>query len=200
MQVTGISMRTGLLALPFLLTALTPSDAGAQQEHPALHRLLLAYDTTASREMLEQAGGEGVQELLAQLATDPGQQRYLRIRAASHLALFSDDLSRRLLASLARGTGYADREVRVHALHALGRICIGAGDRPCLRVLVDHLDHSDRSLREASTRGLALVKGPEVPGLLAARLAREPDPVLRRVIRGLLEKVKSLPGPRSVSP
>jgi HEAT repeat protein len=163
-----MKLRSTLLALALVATA---STARAQQPTAAAVVAMLSGIEDAPTPAEWQAMGPRVVGILAQLARDPQQPGFVRVRAIQAAGQFATPAARTVLRRALR-----DPEPMLvrEAVLSMQR-AFGAG---ALRDVAPLLDHEDTAVREAAIRALAAIGGDRARELLRARLAREDDQVL----------------------
>ncbi len=149
-----------LLTIALVFSLLAPTVATAQPDAaPAsdlLWGLLADYEAQVTPEWMDllsdMYGSGAVVERLEELARDPEQRRYVRVRATGALPFFPSPRTRALLQELSLSSD--DAEVRVQAVVALGH-GFWEVDRRTTRDWLDALGgHPDQRVRAAATRTL----------------------------------------------
>ncbi|MDY0061263.1 MAG: hypothetical protein RBU45_15750 [Myxococcota bacterium] len=120
---SGLGLLSLLVLAPFAGAGAAPPSPPPPSPSPLLLGLLGDFDRPITPELAtllatQLGGDEELGRQLRQVAADPAQRRYLRVRATGALALLPTPDNREALQQLLQGAD--DPEVRVQAVVALG--------------------------------------------------------------------------------
>jgi HEAT repeat protein len=169
-------MRSPLASLVFLLGMSLPAAAGELREQ-VLEQLSGIEDPPSAAALA--ALGEGVDEVLLQIAADDSLARTKRGRAVHALGYFPTESGRALLVATLDAP---DRYLARKAVYALGN---GWGEA-AIPELSRALSSSDLHLREAAVSAMAGIDADPARQALSDRLAVESDPTVRDAITAAL--------------
>lgn len=127
--------------------------------------------------------GEGVVPILFELANDPSEPPYVRLRAVGATASFPSPATRAFLVAVTRVQGQTDLMI-AEAVRALGRRFGPAA----LRDVTPLLAHREPLVREAAARALAGMRTPAARSALQERLRVERDLAVREALQVSLQR------------